>query len=147
MEIFVTAFSALPGKEAEVSEFYAELQPEYEAAKGFQGRQVLRAQTGRMAEALLKVMTPEQMAQHPEPDMDGSTHFVIIEKWDSIEDRMAFSATQDKSRNARLFLNQLPRFLHKSPARTDEIQRHQSHLHVPLHQHQGSRKQIIMYRF
>ena len=113
MENFVVTFSALPGKEDFISDFYPALQPEYDAAKGFRGRQILRARPGTMADALRKVMTPEQMAQHPEPEDDGSIHFIIIEKWDSIEDRMAFSATQDKSRNAQLFPNLKPAHSHE----------------------------------
>jgi len=113
MENFVTTFAAKPGKEKIVADFYTSLQPEYDKAKGFHGRQVLMARPGTMADALRTVMTPEQMAQHPEPHNDGSIHFVIIEKWDSIADRMAFSATQDKSRNARLFPNLLPDHTHE----------------------------------
>lgn len=113
MENFVITFTTLPGKEDAVAEFYTSLQPEYEKAKGFRGRQILRARPGTMADALRKVMTPEQMARHPEPENDGSVHFIIIEKWDSIEDRMAFSATQDKSRNAELFPNLKPQHTHE----------------------------------
>ena len=113
MENFVITFTAQPGKEEVVSKFYLDLQPEYEAAKGFRGRQILRARPGTMAEHLRKVMTEEQMAAHPEPHNDGSVHFIIIEQWDSIEDRMAFSATQDKSRNAALFPNLKPQHTHE----------------------------------
>jgi hypothetical protein len=113
MENFVVTFTAKPGKEDVISKFYTDLEPEYAAAKGFHGRQILRARPGTMADALRKVMTEEQMAQHPAPPDDGSVHFVIIEKWDSIEDRMAFSATQDKSRNAELFPNLLPEHSHE----------------------------------
>ena len=113
MENFVITFSTKPGKEKIVSKFYTDLQPEYENAKGFRGRQIFRARPGTMAGALRKVMTPEQMAQHPEPPSDGSVHFIIIEKWDSIEDRMAFSASQDKSRNAELFPNLHPEHTHE----------------------------------
>ena len=97
MENFVITFSAKPGKADAVSRFYLDMQPVYEQAKGFRGRQILRARPGTMADALRKVMTAEQMAQHPHPHDDGCVHFIIIEKWDSIEDRMAFSATLDKS--------------------------------------------------
>ena len=113
VENFVITFTALPGKEQEVSDFYTSQQAEYDAAKGFRGRRILRARPGTMADALSKVMTPEQMAQHPEPDNDGSVHFIIIEEWDSIADRMAFSASQDKSRNAKLFPNLKPAHTHE----------------------------------
>ena len=113
MENFIVSFTAQPGKEDIIAKFYTELQPEYDAAKGFHGRQIYQARPGTMADALRKVMTPEQMAQHPEPEADGSVHFIIIEKWASIEDRMAFSATQDKSRNAELFPNLKPAHSHE----------------------------------
>ena len=113
MENFVITFTARPGKADAVSQFYLELQPQYDKARGFRGRQIFRARPGTMADALRKVMTPEQMAQHPEPPDDGSVHFIIIEKWDSIADRMAFSASLDKSRNAALFPNLLPQHTHE----------------------------------
>ena len=113
MENFVITFTAKAGKEDIVADFYTEMQPQYESAKGFRGRQILQARPGTMADALRKVMTPEQMAQHPEPADDGSVHFIIIEKWDSIEDRMAFSETMDKSRNAGLFPNLKPEHTHE----------------------------------
>jgi heme-degrading monooxygenase HmoA len=113
MENFVITLTAQPGKEDVITQFYVELQPEYAQAKGFRGRQILRARPGTMAEHLRKVMTPEQMAQHPEPEDDGSVHFIIIEQWDSIDDRMAFSATQDRSRNAALFPNLKPAHTHE----------------------------------
>lgn len=113
MENFVITFSAKPGKEDAVSQFYLNMQPAYEKAKGFRGRQIFRARPGAMANELRKVMTAEQMAQHPHPHDDGCVHFIIIEKWDSIADRMAFSATLDKSRNAELFPNLMPQHTHE----------------------------------
>ena len=76
MENFVITFTAKPGKDDAVASFYSDLQPEYDRAKGFRGRQILRAKPGTMANALRKVMTAEQMAQHPEPENDGSVHFI-----------------------------------------------------------------------
>jgi hypothetical protein len=113
MENFVITFSARPGKADAVSQFYLDMQPQYARAKGFRGRQIFRAKPGTMVEALSKVMTPEQMAQHPDTHNDGSVHFIIIEKWDSIDDRMAFSASMDKTRNAELFPNLLPQHTHE----------------------------------
>ena len=66
-----------------------------------------------MADALRTVMTEEEMARHPEPPSDGSVHFIIIEHWESIDDRMAFSASQDKTRNVALFPNLLPEHTHE----------------------------------
>ena len=93
--------------------FYKSLQPELEKAKGFRGREIYRGRMGTMKEALSKVMTPEQMAAHPEPEDDGSVHFIVIEHWDSVEDRMAYSASTDKSRNKELFPNLKPEHTHE----------------------------------
>ena len=113
MENFVITFTALPGKEQEVADFYTSLQAEYDAAKGFRGRQILQSRPGTMADHLRTVMSEEEMAKHPEPEADGSVHFIIIEKWDSIEDRMAFSLSQDRGRNAKLFPNLKPEHSHE----------------------------------
>ena len=113
MENFVITLTAQPGKEDVISDFYTSLQPEYDAAKGFRGRTILRARPGTMVEHLRKVMTAEQIAQHPEGETDGSVDFIIIERWDSVDDRMAFSASQDKTRNATLFPNLKPAHTHE----------------------------------
>ncbi len=113
MKNFIITMTAQPGKEDIIADYYTSLQSAYNAAKGFQGRQIFQACPGTMAEHLRKVMTPEQMAQHPEPEADGSVTFIIIEHWDSIEDRMAFSATQDKARTASLFPNLKPEHTHE----------------------------------
>ena len=115
MENFIVTLTAIPGKEQEITDFYTNksLLKEYADAKGFRGRKIFRARPGTMADHLRKVMTAEQMAQHPDPGSDGSVHFIIIEQWESIDDRMAFSATQDKSRNAALFPNLKPEHTHE----------------------------------
>ena len=113
MENFIITLTALPGKEDAVTDFYTGQQAEFDVAKGFRGRTIYRSRPGTMADHLRKVMTPEQMAGHPDPGEDGSVHFIIIELWDSIADRMAFSATQDKSRNAALFPNLKPQHTHE----------------------------------
>ena len=115
MENYVICISALPGKEEAVASFYKEQQAEYEKAKGFIGRKIYMSRPGTMVAELRKVMTPEEMAKHPEPEHhdDGSVHFIIVEEWDSIDDRMAFSATQDKSRAKDLFPNLKPEHTHE----------------------------------
>jgi hypothetical protein len=113
MDNFIITLTALPGKGSAITDFYTSQQADLDAAKGFNGRTIYCSRPGTMADHLRKVMTPEQMAGHPDPGQDGSVHFVIIEKWDSIADRMAFSATQDKSRNAALIPNLKPQHTHE----------------------------------
>jgi heme-degrading monooxygenase HmoA len=113
VENYVVTFTAQPGKEDIVADYYLGMQPDYEAAPGFIGRQIYRAKPGTMVEALKKIMTPEQMAAHPEPEHDGSVHFVVIEQWESIDDRIAFGQSVDKSRQAGLFPNLKPAHTHE----------------------------------
>jgi hypothetical protein len=113
MENFIVTVTALPGKEDVVEKFYLAMQPEYKKAKGFGGRQIFRARPGAMLEVVRKFLTPEQIAGHPEGETDGSVQFIIIEKWDSADDRMAFSMTQDKSRNVELIPNLKPEHSHE----------------------------------
>lgn len=113
MEHFLVTITAQPGKEGAVADFYLAQQPEYEAAKGFRGRQIFQSRPGAMLEVVRKFMTPEQIAGHPEGESDGSVQFIIIEKWDTTDDRMAFSMTQDKSRNAELIPNLKPEHSHE----------------------------------
>jgi len=104
METFVVAITAKPGSEDQVSEFYLKQQNEYAKAKGFRGRQILRAQHGTMVNALRKYMSDEEIASHPEPDLgEKGVHFVIIEHWDSVDDRMAYSQSRDKTVDRELF--------------------------------------------
>lgn len=107
MENFVITFTAKAGTADQVTDFYLRQQKEYEAAKGFRGRAIYKAKTGTMVEAVKQRMSAEELAKHPEQHHDGDTgtHFVIVEQWDSVDDRMDFSMSRDKSRDRELFPN------------------------------------------
>ena len=115
METYIITFSALPGKENIIADYYTSLEPEYAAAKGFRGRQIYQSRPGVMVEHVKKNMSAEEMAKHPAESghEDESTMFVIIEQWDSIDDRWAFSRSQDKGRAASLFPNLKPEHTHE----------------------------------
>ena len=113
MENYIVTLTAQPGKEEVVAEYYLSMQPDYDAAPGFLGRQIYRARPGTMVDALKKIMTPEQMAAHPEPENDGSIDFVIVEQWESVDHRIAFGQTVDKARQAGLFPNLKPAHSHE----------------------------------
>lgn len=112
MVTYIATVWAKPGHENEVTRFYQELEPLMRAAKGYRGRKILRARTGTMAAAVRKVVTPEESARHAEHAPPG-THFVMVEEWDSVEDRVAFSRGASASRGRELFPHILPDHSHE----------------------------------
>jgi len=115
MENFVITLTAKPGAEKKVADFYVKQNAEYEKADGFIGRQILRAKTGTMVEAVKKRFTAEELAKHPEQHHEGepAVHFIIIEQWESVDKRMDFSMNRDKARDRELFPNLLPAHTHE----------------------------------
>ena len=113
MEVYIATVFAKHGHEDDVMTFYQDLEPAYAEAKGFHGRQILRARPGTMLEAVKKVVTEEELARHPEPPGPAGVHFVIIEQWDSVEDRIAFSRSLDSNRQKALFPHLLPEHTHE----------------------------------
>lgn len=112
MVTYIVTVWARPGHEAEVSRFYQDLEPALRQALGFRGRRILRARTGTMAAAVRKVLPPEELARMPEKPPPG-THFILVEQWDSVEDRMAFSRGVSGSRGKELFPFILPEHSHE----------------------------------
>jgi heme-degrading monooxygenase HmoA len=112
MEIYVATVLAKKGHEAEVEKFYVGQEGELKAAKGFRGRQILKARTGAMRAAVGKMLPPEQVAKHPAEEPPG-THFIIIERWDSSADKTAYSLAQDKGRSKDLIPYLLPEHTHE----------------------------------
>lgn len=113
MVTYIATLSAKPGHENDVTRFYQDLEPLMREAKGYRGRKILRARSGTLVAAIRKVVTAEEMARHPEPEAKG-THFVMVEQWDSVEDRIAFArspATAGRSRD--LFPHILPEHSHE----------------------------------
>lgn len=115
METFVITFTAKPGTADKVTDFYLGQQAEYEQAKGFRGRRIFRAKTGTMVEAVKARLSPEELAKHPEQHHgdEKGTHFVIVEEWDSVDDRMEFSMNRDRSPDKELFPNLEPQHTHE----------------------------------
>lgn len=111
METVVVQISARPGMEEKVESFYLSQQAEYEAAPGFISRQILKAKTGAMLEAIKSRMTAEQMARHPAPEVEGEqgTDFILIEQWESADARMDFTMSRSRERDKDLFPYLLPR--------------------------------------
>ena len=112
MEIYVATVLAKKGHDAEVAKFYQDQEEELRNAKGFRGRQILKARTGAMRAAVSKVIPPEEMAKHPAEEPPG-THFIIIEQWDSSDDKTAYSRAQDSGRSRDLIPHLLPEHSHE----------------------------------
>jgi quinol monooxygenase YgiN len=112
MVTYVATVWAKPGHEQEVTRFYQDLEPLMREAKGFRGRQILRARPGTMAAAVRKVVPAEEAARHAEPEPKG-THFVMVEQWDSVDDRVSFSRGASAGRSKQLFPHILPEHSHE----------------------------------
>ncbi len=113
MENYIATVIAKPDSETEVASFYSELEPEYAKAKGFHGRQILKALPGTMLAAVKKVRSAKELAAHAEAEGPKGTQFIIIEQWENVDDRIAFSLGLDSSRAAKLFPHLLPEHSHE----------------------------------
>ena len=115
METFIITIMAKSGHEAQVTRFYESLREKSKNAKGLIDRKMFRARTGLMAEEVKKIYTAEQLAAHPEPPhADAGTQFVIVEIWESIEDRMLNSKNSEtESRIKDLVPHLLPDHSHE----------------------------------
>ncbi len=98
MVTYIATVFSKPGHEDQVMEHYRTQETRLAEANGFRERQVLKAMPGTMANAVRKVLSPEEMAGHPEKASEG-THFIVVEKWNSIDDRIAFSLGAGRSKN------------------------------------------------
>jgi hypothetical protein len=112
MVTYIATIWAKPGHENEVTRFYQDLEPLMRAAPGYQGRKILRARTGTLAAAVRKLVTPEEAARHAERAAPG-TQFIMVEEWDSVENRIAFSRGASASRGKDLLPHILPEHSHE----------------------------------
>lgn len=109
---YIVTVWAKPGHEEQVGRYYKGLEAGLRAASGYHGRQLFRARAGAMAAAIRKSLSAEQLARFQEQPPRG-TQFVMVERWDSIEDRMAFSRTIADGRREQLFPHILPEHSHE----------------------------------
>lgn len=101
------------GSEEDVTRFYQDIEPQLKAAKGFRSRRIMRARPGTMFNLVKPYLTEEQLANSPEARHAEGVHFVLIEEWETAEDRIRFSRGQDKARNASLYPHLLPQHTHE----------------------------------
>lgn len=114
MVTYIATLLAKPGHELDVTSFYQELEPLMREAKGFHGRNIYRARPGTVEAEVRRVTPAAELAAHPHGDEGPQgVQFVIIEKWDSVADRFAFSRGAAKARNAQLFPHLLPSHSHE----------------------------------
>ena len=113
MEIYITTIFAKHGHEDQVAQFYKDQEDELKNAKGYRGRTIMKARPGTMVAAVKKVLTEEEIARHSEAAGPDGVHFVIIEKWDSVDDKTAYSRSIDSGRNRDLIPHLLPEHTHE----------------------------------
>jgi len=113
MITYVASLYAKPGHELEVTKFYQDLEPLMRAAPGFRGRRILRARPGTMEAEVRRVTPPEELKGHAHESGPEGVHFVMVEHWDSVADRVAFSRGASRARNKDLFPHLLPQHSHE----------------------------------
>ena len=114
MVTYIATVWAKPGHEDDVARFYQELQRVLREAPGFRDRTIMRARPGALASALRSSMPSGTSAgSHAEPPGPAGTHFVMIEHWDSVEQRIAFSRGAGAGRSKQLLPHILPEHSHE----------------------------------
>lgn len=113
MQTYIATLWAKHGTEEDVTKFYQEMEEQMQAAPGFRGRQIFRAEPGRMLEIVKGYISEEELAKSSERGKPEGVHFVMIEQWDSAEDRVRFSRSLDKARSAKLYPHLLPQHTHE----------------------------------
>ncbi len=113
MVTYIATLFAKVGSEDEVAKFYQDMEPQMSTAQGFKGRQIMRAKPGTMFSIVKNYLSEEDLARASEAPHAEGVHFVMIEKWETAEDRVKFSRSQDKSRAASLYPHLLPQHTHE----------------------------------
>ena len=112
MVTYIATIWAKPGHEDAVTKFYQDLEPLLRQAPGYRSRRILRARNGAALEAVRKVVSAEEVARHAEHQAPG-TQFILVEQWDSVDQRVAFSRGASASRGRELFPHILPEHTHE----------------------------------
>tara|TARA_B110000438_G_scaffold100221_1_gene99138 strand:+ start:1955 stop:2311 length:357 start_codon:yes stop_codon:yes gene_type:complete len=113
METYIVAIYAKENHASDVQEYYQDLQSMYEKATGFISRKIYRAKTGAMEQAVRATYSAEELANSPEEDHDHGEHFVMIEEWDSLQDRINFGRSLSKEHHLKVIPFLLPNHSHE----------------------------------
>jgi hypothetical protein len=95
-----------------VTKFYQDLEQALKEAPGYRNRRILRARPGTMEAEVRRVAPPEQLKGHGH-DGPAGVHFVIVEQWDSVAERVAFSRGASGGRSKELIPHLLPEHSHE----------------------------------
>jgi len=113
MQTYIATLMAKHGAEDDVTSFYQDMDEQMRAAPGFIGRKIYRAEPGRMFEIVKNYVSAEELAAANERPHPEGVHFVMVEQWETAEDRVRFSRSLDKARSARLYPHLLPQHTHE----------------------------------
>ena len=113
MITYVASLFAKPGHELAVSKFYQDLGPLMREARGFRGRKILRARPGTMEAEVRRVTPPDELKGHAHEDGPEGVHLLMVEQWDTVADRVAFSRGLSRARSKELFPHLLPQHSHE----------------------------------
>ena len=112
MVTYIASLFAKPGHELEVTRFYQELEPLMKEAQGFRSRKIFRARPGTLEAEVRRVTPPEELKGHGHAGPEG-VHFIMVEEWDSVADRIAFSRGASRARTRDLIPHLLPQHSHE----------------------------------
>lgn len=112
MITYVASVFAKPGHELEVTRYYQELDPLVREAPGFRDRKLLRARPGTMEAEVRRVTPPAELGSHPH-DGPAGVHFIVIEHWDSVAERVAFARGVPGGRSKDVIPHILPDHSHE----------------------------------
>jgi quinol monooxygenase YgiN len=114
METYIVTLTAKPGHAEDVAAFYQDLEPLLNKAEGYHGRKIYQSRPGTMVAGLKETYSAEEFAKLPgAPHEDPGTTFIIVEKWDSVKDRLLFSKNVAGGRSKSLFPYLQPEHSHE----------------------------------
>jgi len=114
MQTYIVTIIIKTGHEEDVVRFYQDLEPQLLKAPGYHGRQIFLARTGTMAAAVRTMYSAEELAKHAEPPHDDpGVQLIMIEQWDSVEERLLFSKTVAAGRQKEIIPHLLPHHSHE----------------------------------
>ena len=110
METYIATLYAKKGHEDEVAAFYSGLTRDVE---GLEERTVFRASDGRFA-ALVREKLPPGADGPPHGHGPQGTHFIVLERWRSADDRIAYSMQPEtRAENMKVIPHLLPEHTHE----------------------------------
>lgn len=113
METYIITLYAKHGEEDAVTLFYAEQEAEMRQAKGYIGRQIFRARPGTMKKVVREMLSDEDKARLDASKGAPGVHFVMVEQWETAEDKAVFTRSREAGRSKDLVPKLLPEHTHE----------------------------------